>query len=258
MDSQNQQQKTIMSILSENNYINTLSLMEINSVKEEKYRTYLLKNDLHYLNNMFNNSKHDYTRAERAYLMFHAMLAFELKMDLDGINWSKLYNNEKPSQQIMNAVYGLTNKQYRYFMSTLLDIKNIDITVLLNSYQLIIMNYMFSKYNFTFDNSEKYFNEHQNKFIYQGKRSTLTNNELYYDYLENEETKYTAMDMTKFFEMGLKKLFSCVRLFSQTQCYNVEQLTTMLQIIISHESILQKFHKYLDALDEKQIYEIGF
>lgn len=213
-------------------------------------RKKLMENDekLQFIKNLQNQAL---SIENKCYIIFQNICAFDLIKNTATIDWEELkvlFNMDFIIKKLT-----LTRGQQKLLLLQCKNNDKLDITSILNVYQLIVLNYMLEKYNFNVYDSPQYLGEHLN--IYQGKRE-LDISELYEDFFNNPDFNNNSMEEYMCFAIG--KLYSFVRFNPSNQGNNIHQLSSLLRVYTSNDNTINKLRRFLTVLDDNQIIDIGF
>lgn len=204
-------------------------------------------------NNFYNNLLNNINVYEAADIVFNIIIGLErLSNDYNFITWSK-YSELFDEREYCNDI-SLTMGQFKVIINSLINQHIVNINCLSNI-QLYYLSLVLDENRYE-PYSAPQFKYNHNDELFKGHRIT-PNDDLIYDFTDNPQTRYDYDDMFNYFSLVITKCFKYTRLNSNNQVYDINQLRDLLKVIISNNSIENKFKKFFRILHEEQINMIG-
>lgn len=238
-----------MSVAQQNNYINVLN-ERINNFKLCNNNDKRIQRE-----DILNRwSVKEFNCYQNADILYNIIIGLEkLVSRYENIKWkecSSIFTEQEYSDTI-----ALTDGQLKLLINTLINEHKLNYNCL-SDIQVIYLFNVFDLFNYSPFEGEQFTNLNDGA-VYIGNRDT-PDDELIYDYTHNPRTRYDNGNMFDYFNFAIAKCFKYNRLNVYNQGENLAQLRDLIKIIISNNSIENKFKKFFRILDEEQILMIGF
>lgn len=188
----------------------------------------------------------------KAYVVYQIICAFDLIKNTNEIDWSFINNFRI---DFIREKLTLTRGQQKLLLLETKSTEPLNLFMILNVYQLIIVDYIFTKYNFNVYNSSRYLGEHID--LYEGKRGINIQEELN-QFFTDPEFANNVNKIEEYMCYAIGNIYAFTRFIPESQSTNLKQMESLLSVYISNDNINTKLRKFLTILDDSQIIDIGF